>query len=577
MPDQNNKTGLYIAGGIGALFLVAVVFLGRGLLFPGPKPSLRQEPIEVKQMLEDESAKGVKGLTSEEYKFQLAGKLPEPKGISGYDKMVDNTVRFAINVWAGWGPIILANDGMKAGKVWKTPDGKEFKVELVLIDNPVVMRDAYAAGKVHIGWATLDMVPLFLEGFVNKQGVPKDSRVMPRIYQQIDWSNGGDGIVVRENIKTVADLKGKKLVLAQNSPSHYFALNMLVYGGVQPGDVKMTFTEDAFQAAAAFNAQKDVAGCVSWSPDIYKLTEKNPHNRLLVTTQQANKLIADIWFARADFAKDNPNIIEGLVRGIFDAMASAKDDEKAKKHMAALMAKAYDMKPDEATGMLDDAHGTNWGENYKFFLDPSNVTNFEHIWNQSYYLYGHIGSITHQKVPFDQVMDFSVIERLGKVDKYQAQKDAYEVKFTPKTATAVRGAEKEILANTVYIRFYPNSWDLHKKVTRDVEGKTKEDLYDLNVDHAVEEIGKLVGEFSGAQVIIEGHTDASMKGTVPSNLVKELSERRANAVKEALIEKFKMDPNRFHSEGFGWDRPADPYDHAKNRRVEVRIFTAEKP
>ena len=41
---------------------------------------------------------------------------------------------------------------------------------------------------------------------------------------------------------------------------------------------------------------------------------------MLVTTPTANKLIADVWFARADFAKDNPDIIEGIVRGIFDAM-----------------------------------------------------------------------------------------------------------------------------------------------------------------------------------------------------------------------------------------------------------------
>ena len=193
----------------------------------------------------------------------------------------------------------------RPGKVWKTPDGKEFKVELVLIDNPVAMRDAYAAGEVHIGWATLDMVPLFVESFVDTEGNPRDSRIMPRIYQQVDWSNGGDGIVVRENIKTVADLRGKKLVLAQNSPSHYFALNMLVSGGVQPSEVEMIFTEDAFQAAAAFNAQKDIAGCVSWAPDIYNLA-KVKGNRMLVTTQTANKLIADVWFARADFAQDHP-------------------------------------------------------------------------------------------------------------------------------------------------------------------------------------------------------------------------------------------------------------------------------
>src|SRR5206468_8292863 len=130
--------------------------------------------------------------------------------------------------------------------------------DLVLIDNPVTMRDAYASGDVHIGWGTLDMIPLFLEGLVDATGKPRDSRVMPRVFQQVDWSNGGDGIVVRENIKTVADLRGKKLALAENSPSQYFALNMLVAGGVQPAEVNMVFTADAFKAARGFFADKDV-------------------------------------------------------------------------------------------------------------------------------------------------------------------------------------------------------------------------------------------------------------------------------------------------------------------------------
>ena len=52
---------------------------------------------------------------------------------------------------------------------------------------------------------------------------------------------------------------------------------------------------------------------------------------MLVTTQTANKLIADVWFARADFAKDHPGIIEGLVRGIFDAMEELKDDAARKR------------------------------------------------------------------------------------------------------------------------------------------------------------------------------------------------------------------------------------------------------
>jgi NitT/TauT family transport system substrate-binding protein len=423
------------------------------------------------------------------------------------------------------------------------------------------------------------MVPLFLETFVDKTGKPRDTRIMPRIYQQIDWSNGGDGIVVRQNIQTVADLRGKKIVLAQNSPSHYFALNMLVFGGVQPSEVEWVPTEDAFQAAAAFNAKKDIAACVSWSPDIYNLSEKVRGNRMLVTTSQANKLIADVWFARADFAKDNPDIIEGLVRGIFDGMALLKD-EAGKKRVAPLMAKGYNIQESEALSMLGDAHSTNWAENYQFFLNQNNATNFEHVWNRAYYLYRRIGTLTHQPVPFDQVMDFSVIQKLGKEEKYASQKDEYQVPFVAKTPTEIKGAEKEILTNTVYIRFFPNSWDLHKKINREIDGKTVEELYDPTVDLVLEEIAKLAGQFGAAHIIVQGHTDSSMRGSVPENLVKELSMNRANAVKESLLDKHKeLDANRFAVEGIGWDRPADPNDpdnHAKNRRVEVKVYSAEK-
>jgi hypothetical protein len=234
--------------------------------------------------------------TVKEYNYVAGSKLPDVKGTSAYSPLVDNTVRMALNVWAGWAPVILANNGFKPGKVWKTADGKGFKLELVLIDDPIAMRDAYASGKVHIGWATLDMIPLFVEQ------LRKDSRTMPRVYQQVDWSNGGDGIVCRANIKSVTDMRGKTVVLAQNSPSHFFLLNTLIAGGLQPSEVEYKFTQDAFQAAAAFNADKSVACVVSWAPDIYNLAEAKG-NKMLVNTQTANKLIADVWFARADFAK----------------------------------------------------------------------------------------------------------------------------------------------------------------------------------------------------------------------------------------------------------------------------------
>jgi ABC-type nitrate/sulfonate/bicarbonate transport system substrate-binding protein len=547
------------------------------------KPGKGDEaPIDPAQLGQPKSGEGAEAqdavgiTTKKEYEFKPSERLPPVEGVAAYEPLQDNTIKFALNVWAGWAPIILANDGFKAGRVWKGPGGQDFKVELVLIDEPIAMRQAYASGSVHIGWATLDMVPLFMEGFVKKDGTPVDSRVMPRIYQQIDWSNGGDGIVVRESIRNVADLRGKQVVLAENSPSQYFLLNMLVAGGLQPSEIKPIYTGDAFQAATAFNAQQEISGAVSWAPDIYNLSEVKG-NRMLVTTATANKLIADVWFARADFAKDHPAIIEGLVRGIFDAMTELKSDA-AKQRVAQLMAEGYNLPAADALSMLADAHSTNWAENYQFFLNQNNPTNFERVWNQAYYLYGKVKKISHRPVRFDQVMDFSVIAKLGQEEKYASQTDEYAMQFVPKSTSEVRGVE-EILTNTVVIHFFPNSYDLYKKVNVREGSKDIERAYDPNVDFVLEEIAKLAGQFGTARIVIEGHTDGSMRGQIPASLVKQLSSDRAAAVKQALLKKFPtMDPNQFNTEGMGWERPAeanDPNNHARNRRVEIKVYPAE--
>ncbi|OFW03259.1 MAG: hypothetical protein A3H96_19350 [Acidobacteria bacterium RIFCSPLOWO2_02_FULL_67_36] len=570
MANGQPKPAFYVAVLVVVLALVGLALWRYGAI--GPKRdsgTFSQE--ELKQMKGGAEAPDTSGITTvKEYNYVAAAKLPEVKGISNYTAMADRTVRFAINVWAGWGPIIYANNGFKPGKLWKSPSGKDFKVELVLIDDPIAMRDAYAAGNLHVGWATLDMVPLFLEG------LRKDSRVMPRVYQQVDWSNGGDGIVVRDAIKTMAELRGKTVVLAQNSPSHFFVLNALINAGVQPAEVDFKFTQDAFQAAAAFNADKRLAGCVTWAPDIYNL-EKVRGNKLIVTTATANKLIADIWFARADFAKDNPDIMEGIVRGIFDAMIDLKTQENRQK-VAKLMAAGYSIPESDTLGMLGDAHSTNYAENREFFLNQNNPTNFERTWNTAYFLYKKINAVT-QQTPFDQVMDFSIIQKLASEQKYASQKNEYDIQFAPSAAGSIQGESTEILTKTVVIHFFPNSWDLTKKITRNAEGREVEELYDPNVGFVVEEVGKLAGQYGAARIVIEGHTDGSMKAQVPKSLVQELSLNRANAVKEAIVRKFSsLQPNQFSTAGMGWDRPADPSDpenHAKNRRVEIKVYPAE--
>ncbi len=571
MANGQPKPAFYVAVLLVVVGLVGLALWRYGSIGPGGGQAGRISDEELKQAKGGAEAPDSTGITTvKEYKYVAAARLPEVKGISSYKPMADRTVRFAINVWAGWSPIIYANNGFKPGKIWKVPGGKDFKLELVLIDDPIAMRDAYAAGNLHVGWATLDMLPLFLEG------LRKDSRVMPRVFQQVDWSNGGDGIVVRDSIKTMADLRGKTIVLAQNSPSHFFVLNALINGGVQPAEVDFKFTQDAFQAAAAFNADKRLAGCVSWAPDIYNL-EKVRGNHVLVTTSTANKLIADVWFARADFANDNPDIVEGLTRGIFDAMVDLKLQE-SKQKVAKLMAAGYSIPESDALAMLGDAHSTNYAENREFFLNQNNPTNFERTWTTAYFLYKKINAVTEQ-TPFDQVMDFSIIQKLGTEPKYASQKNEYDVHFAPASAGSIQGEKDEILTKTVVIHFFPNSWDLNKKITRKDAGKEVEELYDPNVGFVVEEVGKLAGQYGAARIVIEGHTDGSMKGQIPKSLVQELSLNRANAVKEALVKKFaSLQPNQFSTVGLGWDRPAeasDPDNGAKNRRVEVKVYPAE--
>lgn len=515
-------------------------------------------------------APDTKGVTTvSEYKYVPGDRLPAVKGVSQYKWDANNKVlRFSYNVWSGWLPVIAANRGTKPNPESVFSKKYGFKVEMVLMDDPVVARDAFAAGEVHTLWGTVDMMTLFAPE------LSRDTRTSPRVFQQIDWSSGGDGIVVRNTIKSVADLKGKTIALAQNSPSQYYLTSLLLSAGLKPSDVKTKYTATAFEAAAAFVADKSVDGCVSWAPDIYKIPERVAGTRILSSTADANKLIADVYAFRADFAKDHPEIVEGLVAGILEGMdmVKQKPEEPAK-----WMADAFGMKPEDVMGMRNDAHPTNLAENVQFFLNASNPTNFERTWKNAAYVYRELGSIS-APVQFDQVMDFSVIQTLQKKGTFAHQVDESLTSFTPANFRK-SPAEAPILTQTIRINFYPNSANPYEPARDDLEKPVAGKLYDPNVDATMEQVARLVGQFSRAVILIEGHTDSSMKGKVPVQAVRDLSLARAESIKRALSEKYKFDPNKFSIEGKGWDVPFDsnqPENQALNRRVEISVFPPEQ-
>ena len=233
--------------------------------------------------------------------------------------------------------------------------------------------------------------------------------------------------------------------------------------------------------------------------------------------------------------------------------------------------------------MLGDAHSTNWAENYQFFLNQNNPTNFERrlaaVVSPLHAGSASIDAPAGAVRPGDGFLGHPEAGQGGRSTR--RRRTSTTSSSPPRRSARSRAKRDEILTNTVVIHFFPNSWDLNKKVTKEVDGKAVEELYDPNVDLVLKRSAKLAGQFGAARIIIEGHTDGSMKGQVPADVVKELSAepgQRGEGGAGARSTRSSI-PDRFNVDGLGWDRPADPTDpdnHAKNRRVEIKVYTAEK-
>src|SRR6185312_5361038 len=94
--------------------LVVFALMRADILFPKAKGSTGTPGPISKEDLDKAKGQGAEAAdanvptTVKEYKFVAAEKLPPVKGVSNY-KLTDNTIKFALNVWAGWPPVIFAN------------------------------------------------------------------------------------------------------------------------------------------------------------------------------------------------------------------------------------------------------------------------------------------------------------------------------------------------------------------------------------------------------------------------------------------------------------------------------------
>jgi outer membrane protein OmpA-like peptidoglycan-associated protein len=106
----------------------------------------------------------------------------------------------------------------------------------------------------------------------------------------------------------------------------------------------------------------------------------------------------------------------------------------------------------------------------------------------------------------------------------------------------------------------------------------KFNAYSLS-DEAKQDLDKLVSDVKSDKrffIAVEGYTD----NTGSRQYNEELSRKRADAVVNYLVAKHDVPIYRIHMIGLGKEKPADEGRNraarAKNRRVEVKVFSADQ-
>src|SRR5439155_6400360 len=190
----------------------------------GSKPQqLSKDDFEnIKQLnneVRDPAAKGEVPLTGTAAKNAAVagGKLERPLVVG-------------INTWAGHAPGIVANGGLEPGSaasLYKKKYGLD--VKFVLLEDPTVKLTAFMKGEIDLMWDTVD-------SYAREASVLAEKGIQAKSIIQEDWSRGGDGIVSLKTIKSIEDLKGKKIATTKFTPSHWLLLFLLSQSGLSPDD-----------------------------------------------------------------------------------------------------------------------------------------------------------------------------------------------------------------------------------------------------------------------------------------------------------------------------------------------------
>lgn len=126
-------------------------------------------------------------------------------------------------------------------------------------------------------------------------------------------------------IKTVADLKGKRIAFGKGSSSHAVTLRALAHAGLSPKDIQEVYLAPA-DATAAFNGGRVDAWTV-WDP-YYAIAEQKYNARVLIDTKADHLKSHSYWLANRAFAESYPTVLVAALEEIGKLVSWAGDHRK---------------------------------------------------------------------------------------------------------------------------------------------------------------------------------------------------------------------------------------------------------
>ncbi len=220
--------------------------------------------------------------------------------------VADTQVTIALSGWTGFAPLTLAKE---AGIF--TRNGLDVTLKKV----PQASRHlAIASGDVQCAATTVETWIVW-----NANGVATTQLF------QLDKSNGADGMVVRSNIASIKDLKGKSVAASAPGTAPYFTLAwFLKKNGLSVKDVSVVNMEPGPAAQAFIAGQNDAA--MTYEPYLSAVREKPDAGKIIATTLDY-PMVMDTFGCTPKFIADNPDAVKALAKSYFDALDMIKADQ----------------------------------------------------------------------------------------------------------------------------------------------------------------------------------------------------------------------------------------------------------